>query len=147
MRDYLHTGELASFRQIKYVCFGVATHYGNDGCLLENTPLFAKLIAYVDSLQTEPRKFRRCYQGLLNSYFHYRTSDIKPSAKKNWLQLRDFLARRRPVLAKHKPVVLWVEVLSQHHNLLEDEPCKPYAEAVKSRLIICSSNKQFRLIY
>ncbi len=126
--DYLATGELAGYRQTKYVCFGIATYYGNGGCPLENTPLFAKLIAYVDSLQTEPRKFRRCYQGLLNGYFHYRTSELKPSGKKNWLQLREFLAHHRPVLAKHKPVVLWVQILAQHRNLLKDEPCKPYAK-------------------
>jgi len=129
--EFLATGELTGYRQTKYLCFGVATSYStSDSSLLAHTTLFSKLIAHVDSLQTEPRKFRRCFQGLLYAYFHYRISQDQPSAKKNWLHLREFLARHRLRLTKAKPLVLWVKSLTKHSNLLQDEPCKPYANAL-----------------
>lgn len=129
---YLNTRQLSTFRDIKYICFGVSSPYGAESTrLIEHEVLFTDLLKTVEHLQTEPRKFRRCYQGLLKSYFNYRgyASELATGGK-NWSILRDFLAQHCQVLAKQKPVMDWAQALYQHKNLLADAPCKPYAKAL-----------------
>jgi hypothetical protein len=129
---YLNTRQLNTFRDIKYICFGVSSPYGAESTrLIEHEVLFTDLLKTVEHLQTEPRKFRRCYQGLLKCYFNYRgyTTELVIGGK-NWLILRDFLAQHCKALSKQKPVMDWAQALYQHKNLLEDKPCKPYAKAL-----------------
>jgi len=129
---YLNTRQLNTFRDIKYICFGVSSPYGAESTrLIEHDVLFTDLLKTVEHLQPEPRKFRRCYQGLLKSYFNYRGYATElVTGGKNWLILRDFLAQHCQALAKQKPVMDWAQALYQHKNLLADAPCKPYAKAL-----------------
>lgn len=129
---YLNTQQLNTFRDIKYICFGVSSPYGEKSTrLIEHETLFKNVLKTVEQLQTEPRKFRRCYQGLLKSYFNYHGHDTQlATGRRNWLILRDFLAQHCQALAKQKPVMDWTQALFQHKNLLEDAPCKPYAKAL-----------------
>lgn len=130
--EFLKCGQLANYRDTKYVCFGIASHYGNSRIkLIEHERLFPKLLDTVKSISGEPRKFRSCYQGLLTGYFRYpglRTeSDV---GKMNWGHLRTFLHENHESLKRHTPVIEWVQALDAHRNLLTDTPCKPYIKAV-----------------
>ncbi|MDP3333948.1 MAG: EH signature domain-containing protein [Methylococcaceae bacterium] len=129
---YLKNHHLLTYRDIKHVCFGVSSPYGAPLTrVIEHKTLFAKLLKEVELLQPEPRKFRRCYQGLLKGYFRYRglqTDDI--NGRKNWLALREFLAQHCKALNKQKPVMEWSQALYEHRNLLADNPCKPYGKAM-----------------
>lgn len=129
---YQKTGELLGFREIKYICFGISSEYGMPRSrVIEQEGLFSKLLAHVEALAEEPRKFRRCYQGLLKGYLRYPgLQTANPVGRKNWLALRDFLARHCPSLKRHKPLVEWAQALYEHRNLLADNPCQPYGKAL-----------------
>lgn len=129
---YRKTRELPTYRDLKYVCFGAASEYGVPlARIIEQEALFLPLLEQVEALASEPRKFRRCYQGLLKAYFRYPgTTTHHVEGKKNWLALRDLLARHLPVLLEQKPLLAWTEALHDHRNLLADEPCRPYGQAL-----------------
>lgn len=130
--DYLKNHQLLSYRDIKYVCFGVSSPYGTPLTrVIEHETLFLKFLQEVERLQAEPRKFRRCYQGLLKGYLRYpgqQTDEV--NGHKNWLALREFLAQHCKALNKQKPVMEWTQALYEHRNLLSDNPCKPYGKAM-----------------
>lgn len=130
--DFLQSGELTNYRDTKYVCFGIASPYGTPlSKLIEHDRLFPKLLKAVEAIAVEPRKFRRCYQGLLKGYFRYtglQTDFV--AGQKNWLLLRDFLAQHCQSLKKQKPAIEWAQALYEHRNLLADLPCKPYGKAL-----------------
>lgn len=82
-------------------------------------------------MQAEPRKFRRCYQGLLKAYLRYPGQQSGQAiGQKNWLSLREFLAQHCKVLNQQKPVMEWAQALYEHRNLLADNPCKPYGKTM-----------------
>ncbi|MEI8210269.1 MAG: hypothetical protein WCG16_13750, partial [Methylococcales bacterium] len=90
--NFLETQKLETYRSIKYVCFGISSPYGNYSALvIEDDVLFPFLLEEVERLEDEPRKFRRCYQGLLKGYLRYSGNDEKKLGHKNWLVLRGFL--------------------------------------------------------
>jgi len=130
--DYLKTQQLPTYRDTKYVCFGVTSSYGMPlRKVIEHDTLFPKLLDQVAGLQNEPRKFRRCYQGLLKGYLRYPGLQSDHAVgRSNWLALRDFLAQHCKLLRKQKPVMEWAQALYEHRNLLGDEPCKPYGKAL-----------------
>ncbi|MCD2451120.1 EH signature domain-containing protein [Methylicorpusculum oleiharenae] len=129
---YLKNHHLLTYRDIKLVCFGVSSPYGTPLTqVIEHETLFPKLLKEVEILQPEPRKFRRCYQGLLKGYLRYpglQTDNIY--GRKNWFALREFLAQNCKALNKQKPVTEWSQALYEHRNLLADNPCKPYGKAM-----------------
>ncbi|MEI6268222.1 MAG: EH signature domain-containing protein [Methylococcaceae bacterium] len=129
---YLKNHDLPTYRDTKYVCFGVSSPYGNPLTrVIEHETLFPKLLNAVERLQTEPRKFRRCYQGLLKAYLRYPGQHTEPVVgHQNWLTLREFLARHCKALKQQKPVMEWSQALYEHRNLLADNPCKPYGKAM-----------------
>jgi hypothetical protein len=129
---YLKSHDLPTYRDTKYVCFGVSSLYGTPLTrVIEHETLFPKLLKEVELLQPEPRKFRRCYQGLLKSYLRYPGQQTEQVyGHKNWLALREFLAQYCKILNKQKPVMEWTQTLYEHRNLLADNPCKPYGKAM-----------------
>lgn len=129
---YLKSHSLSTYRDIKYVCFGVSSPYGTPLTrVIEHETLFPKLLNAVELLQPEPRKFRRCYQGLLKAYLRYPGQHTESVyGHRNWLVLREFLAQHCKALNKQKPVMEWTQALYEHRNLLADNPCKPYGKAL-----------------
>lgn len=129
--NYLKSHHLPTYRDIKYVCFGTSSEYGTPLTrIIEHEILFPKLLGEVEHLQSEPRKFRRCYQGLFKAYLRYPGQHEQNSGHKNWLVLREFLAQHCKTLKQQKPVLEWTQVLYEHRNLLADNPCKPYGKAM-----------------
>lgn len=129
---YVKSQQLNTYREVKYICFGVSSQYGTPLTrVIEHEILFPKLLKEVEFLLAEPRKFRRCYQGLLKAYFRYSGQQTDHVVgHKNWLTLREFLAAHCKALQQHKPVMEWTQALYQHRNLLAEEPCKPYGKAM-----------------
>lgn len=128
---YLTSQQLSTYRDVKYICFGVSSQYGTPLTrIIEHESLFSKLLKEVEQLQPEPRKFRRCYQGLLKAYLRYPGQFEQVRGHKNWLALREFLAQHCKALTRQKPVLEWTQALYEHRNLLTDNPCKPYAKAM-----------------
>ncbi len=130
--NYLATRRLSSYRDTKLVCFGISSEYGTPlRRIIEQESLFIYLLITVKQLQPEPRKFRRCYQGLLKAYLRYPGQQTEHAiGRKNWLALRDFLALHGTTLNQQHPVLEWTQALYEHRNLLAENPCEPYGKAL-----------------
>ena len=126
---YLSSGALPSYREAKYVCFGVETAYGQKHIRLIEHERFPALLGLLDRYQAEPRKFRRCFQGLFKAYLRYpghRTEN--PAGQRHWQMLRAYLAERVPQVIPHPPQLEWIQALARHRNLFDENPCSPYGK-------------------
>ncbi len=86
----------------------------------------------IDQWLSNPRWYRRCYQGLVRSYFTYDPrSDKAPSVgRKNWSDLRDYLHDRTRFIVDGEINPDWVNTTLGNRKLFSDDPCSPYAKAV-----------------
>lgn len=131
--SFRKSGKLTTFLDVKYVCFGVGQHIGTDEwCLLNDPSLFEKLLKLVDEYQPEPRRFRKCYQGLLSGYFGYpcHSNKTPEEGRANWKFLRIFLYKRLSVALSATLEGSWFGMLDNHANLLKDKPCERYKDAL-----------------
>lgn len=137
VRSFFRSRQVASFTELKYICHGVTVPVDEDGHrLIDRTALFARLLELVDERQAQAKQFRRCYQGLMSGYFGFtRDPDPMDPAQANWLLLRGYLGERLTPVAKAAQArgrqLEWLETLALHHNLLGDQPCDRYADALR----------------
>lgn len=131
--DALHMFEqnryVSGLRQARLICYGCTQPFGKPPQrLIERSELFAILLAYVERHHDRARAFRKCYRGLLNSYFSYdlHGADSLAEGRHNREALRKFLDRHKDRLDTPGYNPAWVDALSAHPNLLGDDPCKPY---------------------
>lgn len=125
-------GRVTNFRDARLVCRGVAVPIGpRQVRLIDDSGLFPRLLDDVAGYAPEPRKFRRCYRGLLSSYFH-----IDPCAEDDIRPLRDNRQRLQEFLNGHLAHLRvddinpdWVDTIQEHRNLLSDAPCERYGAA------------------
>lgn len=122
--------------QVKYVCYGVTVPLDDtqDGKrIIDDRGLFDALLEVLCNYETQERRFRNCYQGLLQGYFGFkRDPSGKSSAHANWIDLRCYLSERLPAMHASATcrgfVPVWLDTLSKHRNLLTDDPCGRYAD-------------------
>jgi hypothetical protein len=137
VRAFWRKGQVESFNQLKYVCYGLAVPMDTDGSrLIDREPLFTRLLELVDERQAQAKPFRRCYQGLLSGYFGYeRRSEGASVAGTNWLTLRGFLGERlaavQATATRMAEPPLWLTTLQAHRNLLDEKPCARYARDLR----------------
>jgi hypothetical protein len=131
---YRRSRRVASFRDMKYICYGAAMPMQDGWCVLGDDKLREELLAEVECLN-ESRKRLRCFQALLSSYFAFARYDEQTpqAAHTGWKILRDWLARQRTQFQRdgaNKKIRLpgWFAVLTEHENLLTDRPCDRYGE-------------------
>lgn len=130
---YQKTRELPNFNSLKYVCYGITVPIGlRQWRVIDDQLLCANLFAQIRQRQGQVKQFRRCYQGLLESYFNFsRQSPADHVTQTNWGGLRRFLSTNLdPVLqassARGEPPP-WLTILATHRNLLGNDPCSRYA--------------------
>lgn len=130
---FRRTGKVDSFRDLKYTCYGLTLRQGKDeSTLLGDEKLYPALIDEVHGVTKEPRKFRKCYQGLLNSYLNFPADDSSTDVeKRNWEHLRSYLRKQLRLILTVEPIASWIYVLEAHENLLKANPCKRYAEGLR----------------
>lgn len=131
-------GNAASFNELKYVCYGVTLSLNKEGeRLIDSGPLFAMVMRAVDGVRAEGKRFRRCYQALLQSYFSFSPPDEPGNATvagRNFRTLRGYLSDHLSVIAKRSGSVsspTWVITLQEHRNLLTDQPCDRYISELR----------------
>jgi EH_Signature domain len=110
---------------------------GATFCLLEQLDLLASLLRQVKIFQADPRRFRRLYRGLLNCYFITDPSENRAKGE-GWERLRCFLRDHVDCLGTGSIQPRWVEVIQEHRNLLDTEPCLRY-----SRDLLRGNNSEF----
>lgn len=137
LQKFVKTQRVASFTELKYVCHGVTVPVGAElWRLVDKSVLFNELLTLVSACQTQPKQFRRCYQGLLTGYFGFdRYANSDNESVKNWLRLRGYLIDQllpTRKAAKTRGVVPdWLQTLYEHKNLLTDDPCSRYAKGLQ----------------
>ncbi|MCS6325515.1 MAG: hypothetical protein H8K06_00210 [Nitrospira sp.] len=129
--DFMKTGQLSTFRDLKYVCLGAASIDKNGQCLLAERSLRDKLLALCKETD-EPRRQMKCFQSLLRSYWSFplNSSDLQVEARDGWIVLRAWLAKQQKSLDAIATKPEWFIVISRHLNLLDDNPCDRYGPAL-----------------
>jgi hypothetical protein len=122
--SFRENGFFPTFRDLKHVCFGADGVFGNSR-------LFNILLTEAQNCETG-RQFK-CFFGLLRSYwaFPLQNETTSGSAREDWKHLGRHLTKRLRELdqaEKRKPA--WFQMLQQHTNLLGDNPCDRYGEAL-----------------
>jgi hypothetical protein len=129
---FVRDGQAGNFNQLKYVCYGLTLSIDTQHArLADDDQHFKRLLSAVDDQRGEYRRYRRCYQALLQSYFAFpgpAPDTPQPSAAAGFLGLRAYLSDRLEVVARPKTgrVPGWVLTLKEHDNLLTDTPCDRY---------------------
>lgn len=137
IKAFFLSKEQAGFTSIKYACHGLSLPLDAKGDrIIDDATLFIRVLKAAHDQQSTPRLFRRCYLGLLQSYFAYQEAEslaTRALGVKNFRVLREYLNRNLQLIAdaalsRVRPA--WVERLEQHRNLLTDKPCDRYVASI-----------------
>lgn len=125
-------GGTANFKDARLVCRGIGFPLGPRQLrLIDDSRLFSRLLGEVAAYSSQPRRFRRCYRGLLSSYFHLdpcTTRDDQPGCA-NRRRLQGFLNDHLSLVRVEGTNPDWVDIILEHRNLLADAPGARYGAA------------------
>lgn len=142
LRRLLDSGLVESERDIRYICYGLAHPVGSSKQrVLGSQEGFGVLVKRIQSLTGDTKRLRRCYQGLMSTYFEFDGRTAEEPTQKQWYEVRNMLDRQLDAIVSTDPVPQWALALNEHRNLLSDFPCKRY-----SRDLLSGVNKEFDYI-
>ncbi len=112
---------LPTFHELKAACHGLAREADWGGRrMIEEDALFINLLRQVDAYLDDPRRYRKCYRGLLASYFAYpvlaRAGTMPGRA--NWEKLRVYLVDHLLRIQLGDALPQWVDALRDNASLL-----------------------------
>jgi hypothetical protein len=113
----------------RVVAFGIGVALDPAGArMLDDTRRFDAVLSGIDRWLDSPRWYRRCYQGLLWSYFNVDplAEGMSKTAQQHWRALRDYLKRRAPRTRDPQLNPAWVDALLANAHLLGDDPGRPW---------------------
>lgn len=125
--------QVSSFVDGYLLSWGLCLPHRPQGpCIIEDRPRLQRVLDGVDGLNLRPMAFRRCYQGMVKSYFTYDGfSDAAPSiVRSNWRLLRDYLSDRNDLIREPQINPEWVDTAIGNRQLFGEEPCAPYIDAL-----------------
>jgi len=120
-------------RDGRLVSFGLCDSHGPGGqSIIEDKRRFRAVLdaqTGIEKWSDKPVWFRRCYQGLLHSYFLYDPDGEQTAAtgRENWHELRGYLKSRVDNLVAARTNPDWVGIAREHCAVLGANPCDPYA--------------------
>jgi hypothetical protein len=95
--------------------------------VLGDEVMLRRLLEQVDAQAAWPRRFRKCYQGLVQSFCSYPILDASSAELlNNWRLLRVYLAERLPATQRIAHPPRWLQALGRHANLFDANPCAGY---------------------
>ncbi len=127
---------LADLKHARLVSFGLALRaLPEELCILEHTESLRALMSETSGIgqwQHRPRWFRRCFQGLVYSYFAYDPEHAEASnaGRLNWDALRDYLHKHDAYIDCGDMNPDWVNTVYENSTLFSTNPCGPYAEEI-----------------
>jgi len=131
VKKFWDTGEFASLREARLVSFGLAVRPWNDRrCLIEDPERFGVALKGLREWESNPRQFRKCYQGLVRSYFDYDGlgRDVPAVGQKNWRRLQGFLGDSAKLIRDATINPDWVGCALNNKGLFSETPCAAYAQ-------------------
>lgn len=138
VRKFWDTQRFDTLKDARLVSFGMCLQgHPNGRCIMEDRQRFQAVLdnqTGVDQWVAEPRWYRRCYQGLVRSYFTYdsKLAEAPTVGKQNWGDLRDYLNERTHNIVDVKVNPDWVEAVVENRQLFGENACAPYAADVLS---------------
>lgn len=133
VRRFWQTQQISSFRDTYLLSWGLCLPHRPDGdCVLDNRPRLERVLAGADDWMKKPTAYRRCYQGLVRSYFSYApvVAEEMEVRYSNWRYLRDYLFERNDSIGKQVVVPDWVRTAIDNKHLFTSEPYAPYVDAL-----------------
>ncbi|MDM4765981.1 EH signature domain-containing protein [Pelomonas sp. SE-A7] len=133
VKRFWQSQEIQSFRDAYMLSWGLCLpHQPLGPCVLEDRPRLQKVLDGVDEWRVKPSAYRRCYQGLVKSYFTYDAlAESTPRAgRNNWRLLRDYLQERNGLIRDKSLNPEWVDTAVGNRLLFGDQPCEPYVDAL-----------------
>lgn len=133
VRRFWQSQEVKSFRDAYMLSWSLCLpHRPQGACVLEDQPRFQRVLDGVDVWTARPSAYRRCYQGLVKSYFTYDAhgDGTAPAGRKNWNQLRQYLQDRNHLIKDKRLNPEWVTTAVDNKRLFSEEPYEPYVDAL-----------------
>jgi hypothetical protein len=131
VRRFWESQSVQSFRDAYQLSWALCVpHKLNGTCILEDRSRFQTVLKSVSSWETRPAAFRRCYQGLVKSYFTFDSSNAALVGRQNWAQLRDFLHGHSKSIKDSSTNPDWVTTAVGNRQLFAENPCEPYVAAL-----------------
>lgn len=136
VRRFWESPQFETLRDARLVSFGMCLPSRPSGpCIMEDRQRFQAVLdskTGIDQWLDSPRWYRRCYQGLVRSYFTYdvESDQVPTTGRKNWGDLRDYLHDRTRFIVDKKVNPDWVTTAVDNRNLFTGDPCLPYAESL-----------------
>lgn len=133
VKRFFQTGRIGSLRDARRVAFGlVISATPNRPCLMEERELFGEALNEFDrwKVQSTPRQYSKCYQGLVRSYFDYdgRSRHTPEAGKINWRKLRDYLNDNATRIRSESINPDWVTCATNNVALFGEFPCEAYGK-------------------
>lgn len=134
IRKFETKGDTDTFNELKYVCYGAETPIGPKKYrLIEDKETFELLLKAVEKRNS--KQLRRCFQGLLSTYFRFDPKEpTNQRGADNWARLKGFLKKQlSPIYQSSRArgvIPDWLSTLYEHKNLLDENPCKRYADSL-----------------
>ena len=136
VRRFWDAQRFDNLKDARLVSFGMCVPSRPAGpCIMEDRQRFQAVLdsqTGVDQWLGDARWYRRCYQGLMRSYFTYDGLVDKGSAvgRQNWGDLRDYLNDRTRNIVDKTVNPDWVTTAVGNRQLFGEDPCAPYAASV-----------------
>jgi hypothetical protein len=131
VKRFWSRGKFDSLREARLVSFGLGINaWGDRRCLMEEPKCFEAALAGLREWESSPRQFRKCYQGLIRSYFDYDGlgRDVPATGKRNWGRLQEYLYGKAPLIVDQSINPDWVSCAQQNKGLFSEQPCAAYAQ-------------------
>ncbi|MGV3710393.1 MAG: EH signature domain-containing protein [Gemmatimonas sp.] len=158
LQRFWRTQELTTFSDALKVSFGLAEQVmPHATSLLDDDSRYSRAVDEVVRIAENPRYFRRCYHGMMHSYFAY-DPDGTANKRNNWENLREFLGGNASRLKTAAIDPMWVERLQSHPELFSEDPCSilgrrdldgesAYIDELRNLLLVPSSSWFTRALY
>ncbi len=135
IRRFWEEPRLPSLRDARLVSFGLGVNAWDDNrCLMEEPQLFKLALKGIDEWGGIPRQYRKCYQGLVRSYFDYDGlgRSVPDAGKQNWGMLRKYLSMRAPQIADAGINPEWTTCAMENVALFSESPCAALAKQLEA---------------
>ncbi len=130
---FWNSNEKQSFRDIYLLSWSLALPHRTGGpCVIDDQARLARILNEIDAWLAEPRYYRRCYKGMIASYFTYDglSDTVSDASRGNWHQLRDYLNQRNDRIADVTSNPDWVQTAIDHRTLFGADPYSRYVDAL-----------------
>jgi hypothetical protein len=131
VRRFWESKSVQSFRDAYQLSWALCVPHKVGGpCILEDRQRLQTVLQSVTSWGERPVAFRRCYQGLMQSYFTYDAPNAITVGRQNWAQLREYLQLNCKAVVDSRVNPDWVTTLVGNRQLFTDSPFEPYVAAL-----------------